>query len=371
MGFRAAWLAALVALCAAGTPALAAPTEYDVAFVKAFEEACVPGRLGYQSTRDAAEAAGWEALAGYTPELAALLMAGEEAAADPELKATYEVAAYGREVEGLPHFLVVTRTSAVITEGEAPFVQVGCYLYNFDATVPVDPEPVTALIGNPISRTDEAQGAISHVWGPGCTMPRTFDTYLGFVAEGSEAAASVPFTGVSLNFSTSEPAPGEEVPETYCTEAATADTEMPQLAAGVDPAAVAIVDACNDGVARQAIPTREGWREGQVPARELLGAEAESVFAERDLDGFGTLRLQLTTTEVNGDSITHCSVSVLEPMRLLRPEDFSPVSGFSGSVSGDNAAWFKDDGKMIVSTTSRTNPDGFTYMLDVIADAAR
>ncbi len=224
MGQRAAWLAGLVALCAAGTPALAAPSAYDVAFVAAFEEACVPGRLGYQSTRDTAEAAGWRAVTPEAhPELRALLAVSEEAAKDPELQATYEMAAYGREVAGLPHFLVVSRTSAVISAGEQPFVQVGCHLYNLDATVPVDPEPVTALIGNPIARTDEADGAISHVWGPGCTMPRTFDTYLSFVAEGSEVAAAVPFTGVALNFTTSEPAPGEVVPETYCTDNASLD----------------------------------------------------------------------------------------------------------------------------------------------------
>ena len=146
-----------------------------------------------------------------------MLRAESEAAAkDPELQATYEMTVYGRDVEGLPHHLVVARTSAVISEGENPLVQVGCYLYNFDATVPLDPEPVTALIGAPVSASQEQDGAISHVWGPGCAMPRTFDTYLSFVAEGSEAAKQVPFSGIALNFSTSEPDPGEVVPDTYC-----------------------------------------------------------------------------------------------------------------------------------------------------------
>jgi len=221
MGQRAALLAGLVAFCATGTPSLAAPSVADVAFVKAFEEACVPGRLGYQSTRDAAESAGWRPVErDVHPELSALLAASDEAARDPDLESTYEMAVYGRDIGGQPHYLVVSRTSAVITEGEAPFVQIGCYLYNLDATTPVSPEPVSALIGNPISRTDEANGAIAHVWGPGCTMPRTFDTYLSFVAEGSELAASVPFTGVALNFTTSEPAPDEVVPTTYCTDQA-------------------------------------------------------------------------------------------------------------------------------------------------------
>lgn len=214
---RAAMFAGVAALSVVSLPALAAPTAYDLAFVTAFEEACVPGRLSYQSTQDTAVAQGWSEVARDShPKLAALLALSEEAAKDPELGATYEMTVYGRDVDGLPHHLVVARTSAVLSEGEAPFVQVGCYLYNFDATVPLDPEPVTALIGASPSGSQEQDGAISHVWGPGCMMPRTFDTYLSFVAEGSETAKQVPFTGIALNFSTSEPAPGEVVPDTYC-----------------------------------------------------------------------------------------------------------------------------------------------------------
>ncbi|MBN9310680.1 MAG: hypothetical protein J0I99_15010 [Devosia sp.] len=214
---RAAIAMGVVALCATATPALAVPTAYDTAFVKAFEAACVPGRLSYQASRDAALAAGWTEVArDVHPELAALLKLSEAAALDPELQATYEMTVYGRDLGGLPHHLVVARTSAVISEGSDPFVQVGCYLYNLDATAPLDPEPVTALIGQPISATREEGGAISHVWGPPCPMPRTGDTYLSFVAEGSEVAATVPFTGIVLNFSTSELPAGEPAPEPYC-----------------------------------------------------------------------------------------------------------------------------------------------------------
>ncbi len=214
---RAAAAMGVVALCAIGTPALAVPSAYDTAFVDAFDAACVPGRLSYQATKDAATAAGWSEVARDShPELAALLELSEAAANDPELQGSYEMAVYSKVVEGLPHHLVVARTSAVISDGEAPFVQVGCYLYNLDATAPLDPEPVTALIGMPISASREEGGAISHVWGPGCTMPRTFDTYLSFVAEGSAMTKQIPFSGIALNFSTSEPAPGEVVPDTYC-----------------------------------------------------------------------------------------------------------------------------------------------------------
>jgi hypothetical protein len=211
-------LVGVVALCAAGSPVLAAPSSYDVAFVKAFEDACVPGRLTYATTQEAVRAAGWEKVElESNSELGALLAKSAEVANDPEIKAEFEYAAYTKLVDGLPHHLVASRTSAKIEEeDEHPFVLVGCYLYNLDATAPVDPAPVTALIGNPISRSQEGQGAISHVWGPPCPMPRTGDTYLSYVAEGSELTAQVPFTGVALNFSTSELRAGEPVPDPYC-----------------------------------------------------------------------------------------------------------------------------------------------------------
>ena len=47
------------ALAASGITAAHATTEsYDQAFVDAFAEACVPGRLGYDSTQQAVLAAG-------------------------------------------------------------------------------------------------------------------------------------------------------------------------------------------------------------------------------------------------------------------------------------------------------------------------
>lgn len=211
-------LAALVALCATATPALAAPPAYDLAFVSAFEEACVPGRLTYAASKDAALAAGWSEIDRNShTELAEVIAMGEQAAADPEYPAEFELVVYGRTVDGLPHHLVISRVSMKIEEtDEHPFVQVGCYLYNFDATAPIDPAAVTALVGNPISHTREGQGATVHVWGPPCPMPRTGDTYLSFVAEGSELESQVPFTGVALNLSTSELRAGEPVPDPYC-----------------------------------------------------------------------------------------------------------------------------------------------------------
>lgn len=207
----------VAALCA--VPAHAEPTAYDTAFVTAFAEACVPGRLGYDTSREAAEAAGWVAVAADShTELATLMARSVAESQDPELQATFDYAAYAKDIEGQPHHLVVATTSAVISDPADPWVQTGCYLYNFDATTPLDPAAVTALIGNPISGTQEAEGVVSHVWGPPCPMPMTGDTYLSFVADGAPMAAemSLPFSGIALNFSTTQLDPGAPVPDPYC-----------------------------------------------------------------------------------------------------------------------------------------------------------
>ena len=47
-------------------------------------------------------------------------------------------------------------------------------------------------------------------------MPRTGDTYLSYIADGSSYVADTGFSGLVLKFETSEPDPGEVVPETYC-----------------------------------------------------------------------------------------------------------------------------------------------------------
>ena len=210
--------AGLLALGATPALALDPPVSADETFVSAFAAACVPGRLSYESTRQTALAEGWtEVDRNDHPELASVMSKADEmVAADPEFDAETAIVLLARDVNGTRHHLSVSRVSVVIGEGDDPWVIVGCRLYNFDATGPVDPAPVSALIGRPIARSHDQDGLVGHVWGPPCPMPRTGDTYLGFVAEGSPMSQLVGFSGVSLNFSTSTPAPGEAVPETYC-----------------------------------------------------------------------------------------------------------------------------------------------------------
>jgi hypothetical protein len=217
MQIRRALAAAALALVAG--PALALePPVYDQAFVDAFAEACVPGRLAYETTYAVALAAGWALVERDDhAELAAVMQKSDEAlAAEDDMEMDFVGALFARDVAGARHHLSVTQSTFVIEEGDDPWVMVGCHLYNFDATQPIDPTFVTAFVGKPIANSVEQDGLTGHVWGPPCPMPRTADTYLSFVADGSSTAQAVGFSGLSMNFSTSTPDPGEEVPETYC-----------------------------------------------------------------------------------------------------------------------------------------------------------
>ncbi|HZY67215.1 MAG TPA: hypothetical protein VFE52_01425 [Devosia sp.] len=209
---------------AVGLLALAAPggalaqTAYDQGFANAFGDACIPGRLTYETTLAAAAESGWQpAERDDHPELLSVMArADEEMGADDELGTEYAVSLFGRNIEGTRHHLTVTYLSSVVGEGEPSFAQVGCNLYNFDAEEPVDPAPVSALLQTAISHSIDREGLFGYVWGPPCPMPRTFDTYLSYLAADTPAALATGFSGVTLNFSTSSPAPGEVVPETYC-----------------------------------------------------------------------------------------------------------------------------------------------------------
>jgi hypothetical protein len=207
----------LVAACAV-TPALAVPTAYDIAFVSEFADACVPQRLSYEGTQQQALAEGWVSVERTAnAELDTMMAISEAAAKDPELiDASYDYRIYSKPIEGQTHFLVVSRAGAAIEQGEDPWILIGCYLYNFDAAAPIDPEPVTALIGQPIANSQVDMHIASWLWGPPCPMPRTGDTYMTFIPEVSQYKEQVGFTGLVLKFSTSEPDPGEVVPDTYC-----------------------------------------------------------------------------------------------------------------------------------------------------------
>ncbi|RST88258.1 hypothetical protein EJC49_00725 [Aquibium carbonis] len=213
-----AFVALVATLTAHSTPAFA--EDYDVAFVKAFADACVPQRMSYPGTVDTARAAGWrDAERTANAELDALMAKSEAEAEDPELQGTFEYTIFSRPVLEQDHYLVVSRASFIIGDEDDPlnpWVYIGCYLYNFDAKAPIGPGQVSALLEKPVGNRHLDDTLTSYVWGPPCPMPRTGDTYLTFVPEGSPHQAATGFSGLVLKFETSEPNPGEVVPETYC-----------------------------------------------------------------------------------------------------------------------------------------------------------
>lgn len=191
-----------------------AETPDGEAFVAAFGEVCIPERLSYKGTLALAEDLGWEPVA--TGENAdydlfiahAEALLAEEIAEVPDFSQGSDGAWFTREIGGRSHLLAV---SYLLTEY---LDALGCYLYDFAATAPIDPEPVTRLLGQPIAHTTDGgdpfyavdpELLVTTVWGPPPRLPRTLDTYLTFIPQGSEVAAQTGFTGLMLKFSTSLP----------------------------------------------------------------------------------------------------------------------------------------------------------------------
>ena len=195
-------MAAVLAISGTAAPASASSPE-GTAFVAAFAEACVPQRLSYSGTVAHAKSAGWvDTAMGAHSELGTVLSVADRETKDmAEGGWTFERTPLSREISGREHFLVVTRVFApeIIT-------LIGCYLYDFDATEAIDPQPVTAFVGNPIGRTIEDKGLVQYTWGPNHdARPRTLDTNLSFIAEDSPHTEVTGFSGLVLKFETSEP----------------------------------------------------------------------------------------------------------------------------------------------------------------------
>lgn len=201
----------LAALCL--TPAQAETPDGE-ALVAAFGEVCIPERLSYKGTLALAEELGWSPVitgenADYDRFIAHTAdMLAKETAEDPDFSQGSDGAWFTREIEGRSHLLAV---SYLLTEY---LDALGCYLYDFAATAPIDPEPVTRLLGQPIAHTTDGGDPfyavdpdlfVSTVWGPSPSLPRTGDTYMTFIPQGSEVAAQTGFTGLVLKFSTSLP----------------------------------------------------------------------------------------------------------------------------------------------------------------------
>ena len=195
------------------SPAYAKTPEGE-AFVAAFGEVCIPERLSYKGTVALAEELGWQPVvpgenADYDSFIAhtADLLA-KEVAEDPDFSQGSDGAWFTRKIEGRSHLLAV---SYLLTEY---LDTLGCYLYDFAASAPIEPEPVTRLLGQPIAYTTDGGDPfyavdpallVTTVWGPSPALRRTLDTHLTFIPQSSPVAAQTGFSGLVLKFSTSLP----------------------------------------------------------------------------------------------------------------------------------------------------------------------
>ena len=197
MGQRAAWLAA-VAIAATASPALAAPSAYDAALVSQFAEVCFKDRVNFDGAKAAAEADGWAAdTSDANPELAALIGFSNAAANDIKMNnGEFDFAIYGKIIDGTARYLVISNAST--TPGQSRQSIVGCYLYDFDATVSPDPSAVNALLGvEPTAQQVDADLS-SWQWNAPAALPGTLDVYLNSVPDGSQYQEQYGFSGLVL-----------------------------------------------------------------------------------------------------------------------------------------------------------------------------
>lgn len=195
-----------------------AETPDSAAFTAAFGEVCIPERMSYSGTLELAQALGWRpvvggedaAFDGFIVHSAEKLAA--EIAEDPEFLEGTATEWFTKGIGGRSHLLAV---NYLLT----PYLDtVGCQIYDFAASAPLDPEAVTALLGQPLAyATNAAPGTEAYdefrvadpadmiimAWGPPPSLPRTLDTYMTFVPQGSAIIDEAGFAGVTLTFSTS------------------------------------------------------------------------------------------------------------------------------------------------------------------------
>lgn len=199
-----ALLAGLVAALGAA-PALAAPAAHDIAFVSEFADACVPERGSFAGTEQTALGAGWTVVgAEADPELAVVMQLSDDAAKAMQPQGgELAYATYAKPIDGVPHYLVVSRAALKDADGKRQSL-VGCYLYNFAAAAAVDPEAVDALIGAPATQSQVDMHISSYQWNAPAKLPGTLDVYLTFVPEVSQYKEQTGFSGLVLQFNTSE-----------------------------------------------------------------------------------------------------------------------------------------------------------------------
>jgi hypothetical protein len=206
------WAAALVQ-SAAMQPATTGDLALDT-----FRAACIPHRQDHVALNAALEASGWSRVEETDhPELAATqAKARAEIESEDTPEMTLDLAIWGKTVEGRRFYVIASRMDALIGETEdddgdgviedhekaMEFDQIGCGLWDFDATAPIAPGAMTAWTASlPVQSFDQPGLIIGGTWNVFDMMPGTGEVHVGFIPDGSPFVERTGFSGVSITMS--------------------------------------------------------------------------------------------------------------------------------------------------------------------------
>lgn len=205
--------------------AAAAPQPSDVR-LETFKTACVPHRRDLVKAAEALAADGWTRVSDDDhPRLAAAMARARAEAVDPELDMRVDFSVWARTRDGLRLHVVLNRVDAVIGEtrdsdGDGviqsweranPWVLLGCGLWDFEATGPLDLAVMNAWVGaEPVQFIDEPGQITGGTWNVHEMMPGTGEVHMGFVPEGGGMGIAPGFAGLSITMSSTPPEAPEE-----------------------------------------------------------------------------------------------------------------------------------------------------------------
>ncbi len=176
----------------------------DADFLAAFAVACLDGYRDPVARAAAIEAAGWRPVADDAdPMLARMLAISRQSLKEVEDEDGYEgsAAVYGR-TGGVDGPYLVTTALNVPDEGEGAIDVLGCYLYDFEATVPLDPAPITARFGEEPAEVEDQPGVIvSQSWAVE-SLDGVWELRSTFIPEGSPGVDITGFSGRVLLLTT-------------------------------------------------------------------------------------------------------------------------------------------------------------------------
>jgi hypothetical protein len=183
--------AAILLLCAGPSAAANADTAANADMVPEFSHTCVASK-SIKALKDALAKNGWKAF----PSLAASHLEREIKAVTPMLDAqglSSDYVIYGRDARGKHLELALSETRKPVSGNRK---LVGCSMYDFDATSPIDSATVSAFapttVGQKATTGDIQVEKWDNVFGEGSGMRAVF------VPPASPMGAQLGFTGMML-----------------------------------------------------------------------------------------------------------------------------------------------------------------------------